>query len=132
MKIVKTGWIFLLLSLLVLEASPVSFTKAFIYYIPFQFETYEAVTPKNIKEKAKYKIKVSDKNKILALRDLMAGGEKASSFDAKRIRLLIVFDEGKQQIFVDADGGVFDGETRRAINTQNFEKLKNLLSELIK
>lgn len=128
----KIGWIFLLSSLLVLEASPVSFTKAFIYYIPFRFETYEAVTPKNIKEKAKYKIEVSDKNKISALLDLIAGGETTSSYDAKRIRLLLVFDEGKQQMFADADGNVFDGETRHAINTQNFEKLKTLLSELIK
>ncbi len=115
-----------------MEASPISFTKAFIYYIPFQFETYEAVTPKNIKEKAKYKIEVDDKNKISALLDLMAGGEKTSSFDTKRVRLLIVFDEGKQQMFVDAAGNVFDGETGYAITAQNFEKLKKLLSELIK
>jgi hypothetical protein len=125
-------WIFLLSSLLVLEAATPSFSKAFIYYIPFQFETYEAITPKNIKEKAKYKIDVSDKNKISALLDLMAGGEKTSSFDEKRIRLLIDFDEGKQEMLVDADGNVFDGKTRHALNEQNFDKLKKILSELIK
>jgi len=131
-NIMKTAWIFLLSSLLASQSSHVSFTKAFIYYIPFQFETYEAETPKNIKEKAIYKIEVNDKNKISALLDLMAGGEKTSSFDPKRVRLLIVFDEGKQQMFVDADGNIFDGETQPAINAQNFEKLKNLLSELTK
>ena len=128
----KTVWIVFFLSLLMAEAETPSFSKAFVYYTPFQFETYEALTPKNIKEKAKYKIEVSDTNKVSVLVDLTSKGEKTSSFDEKRVRLLVVWGEGKQQTIVDADGNVFDGETRRSLGAQNSEKLKNLLSELIK
>ena len=122
----------LLSSLLILKAETISFSKAFIYYIPFQFETYEPITAKNIKEKAKYKIEISDKNKISTLCDLTSDGAKTSSFDEKRVRLLIVFGEGKQQIFVDANGNVFAGEKRQTLSPKSFEKLKNVLSELIK
>jgi len=128
----KAVWIFFFSSLLMVEAASPVISKAFIYYIPFQFETYEAITPKNIKEKAKFKIEINDKDKISALLDLTSGGEKTSNCDEKRVRLLIVWDEGKQQVIADADGNVLNGKTRQALNAQSFEKLKNLLSDLIK
>jgi hypothetical protein len=108
-------------------------SKAKIYYIPFQIETYEAITPENIKEKASYSFEINDKNEIAELLHLTSSGDKKSSFTKKRVRLLmIIFDASERQIMVDAEGNVLEGGTQHALNTQDFEKLKTLLSELIK
>ncbi len=128
----KTIWILFFASLLGTEAGATKFSKALIYYIPFQVETYEPVTPENIKEKAKYTIESKDRHRISQLLDLMSGGRKCEGFDNKRVRLLVLFEGGKPEIMVDAEGNVSEGKKLHVLSAREFEKLKKLLSELIK
>src|SRR6266446_3713423 len=107
-------------------------SKAMIYYTPFWFETYEPITPENIREKGKYRFEINDGKKVSALLGLMSDGDKNSTFDKKRVRLLVDLVEGKRQIIVDANGHVIDGKAERVLKGEKFEQLKNLLSELVK
>jgi len=125
----KIALIILLISCTVLCADVRPATGQ-IYYIPFHVETYEAITQANIKQKAFYKFEVNDRDKLSALLQLLAGVGEASSFGDNRVRLLVVSD--KKQIFVDAEGNVFDGKKTHRLNHGNFDKLKTLLSELVK
>jgi hypothetical protein len=129
----KAIWIFLFSSLLMVSAQNSTINSGtLIYYVPFNAETYTPLTMVNIKKLALYKFEVKNENTSSTLCDLTSGGKQTSAFDEKRIRLLIVCDEGKQQVFVDAIGNIFDGKTKRMLSSQNFNKLKSLLSELTK
>jgi hypothetical protein len=75
-------------SLLGIEAQNPSYSKALVYFIPFQFETYEAVTPEKIREKAKYKVEITERNTLSVLVDLLLNGRRSEQFDEHRVRLL--------------------------------------------
>ena len=125
-------WMFFFASVLLVEAEATSLSKTFIYYTTFQVETYEPITSKTIKEKAKYRFEITDTNSASVLLNLLSKGEKASEFDEKRVRLLVVWNEGKQRVTVDTTGHILNGEERRSLGAQDFERLKSLLSSLIK
>jgi len=130
----KTLWLFILLftGCLPSNAESKDLSKTMIYYIPFQFETYEAVTPENIKQKAKYSFELIDTKTESAVLDLISGGKKSSAFDRKRVRFLMVLEKGKRQIIIDAEGNVIEGEAQHSLRAQKFEQLKNLLAKLVK
>src|SRR5206468_7860545 len=107
-------------------------SKAMIYYTPFWFETYEAITTENIREKAKYRFEINDGKKVSALLGLISDGDKSSMFAKKRVRLLVDLVESKRQIMVDAEGHVVDGKEERVLKGEKFEQLKNLLSEWVR
>ncbi len=122
----------LLTSVLLLNAEGKGSSKAIIYYTPFWFETYEPITPENIREKAKYRFEINGGKEVSALLSLISDGDKNSTFDKKRVRLLVDLEERKRQIMVDANGHVIDGKAERVLKGEKFEQLKNLLSELVK
>jgi hypothetical protein len=108
-----------------------SFSKASIYYIPFQIETYVPVTQENIREKANYQIEVIDAKSVAALLTIISGGDKTTEFDEMRVRLLLVWDDGKQKTVVDTKGNVLEGKMRRSLGKAEFGELQNLLSGLV-
>ena len=101
------------------------------YYIPFQIETYEAVTLENIKAHAKYTIEVTDGSTVSAFVGLLLAGDLGANWDGKRVRLLIELGERKKWIAVNADGNVFDGAARRTLGPLRMADLKAKLAGLL-
>jgi hypothetical protein len=127
----KAIYVFLLSSLLLVHAEDSNTNKlATIYYVPFDADTYTPLTMGDIMKRAAYNIEVKNTKTRSELSDITSSGSKTANFDDSRVRLLIVYDESKQQIFVDAVGNISDGKAQRALTTRNFDKLKKLLSEL--
>jgi hypothetical protein len=119
--------------LLAIAAESSSPQSLAIYFVPFQFETYEPVTASNITAKAKYTININDQNEIPKLLALTSGKSPAR-FNGKRVRLLVIVnvEQGEERIMVDAEGDVFDGKSERALGKQKFDQLKALMAELTK
>lgn len=99
------------------------------YYIPFQVETYEAVTIENIKSKAEIKGELAKDNASKLLR-LLAERKQGSVFDRKRVRLLVETLEGKNPVYVDTSATVLMSQEQYALNPSAFIALKKLLSRL--
>jgi hypothetical protein len=99
-----------------------------IYYIPFQVETYEAITAENIQEKATYKIAISDKtaHELVAL--IGTEGQSAE-LDKKRVRLLVKTSDQKE-LLVDTNGHALVNGTQFEITAKSFASLKSRLTEL--
>ena len=105
-----------------------------IYYIPFETETYVAVTTDNIKLQAHHKVVVSSiqdvnsLNRIFSNRTAIAD---AAPFDFKRVRLLISSSE-KHDIFIDSYGNILSNGKQEKISKKKFNELNSRLSYLIK
>lgn len=117
----RTVCLLLLLSASRLVVEAAEFRGASLYYLPFHYETYKAVTPDNIKQKAKYKVAVTNELTVSRLFELTSW-EKSSRLDTNRIRLMLVTD-GRKRI-VDAEGNVSDGKLEGAIGAERFQQLK--------
>jgi hypothetical protein len=124
----KLLWIVIITSTLVVSARE-SVEKMTVYYVPFQVETYEPITTATIKDRAKYRLDVADANEILSLLRMLSNAKGESSFDQKRVRLLVVAE--KREIVVDADGNVLDAGKTYRLSREQFGQLKTVMSRLI-
>jgi hypothetical protein len=100
------------------------------YYIPFNVETYEAVTTNNIQDKAEYKGEIAGDYAVKIVSLLMTSNQSAS-FERKRVRLLIE-NQYDNKIFVDASGTVLKKGYKYNINDKKLIELNKILRLLIK
>ena len=103
-----------------------------IYYIPFDAETYIAVTTDNIKSQASYKMQVSSLQEISYISQVIScNPTNKNFFEFERVRLLIVKNM-KDNIFVDSYGNVFSKEKQSKISKKKLNDLNLYLLHLSK
>lgn len=99
-----------------------------VRYIPFDVETYSAVTPNNINESTTCVYGGIPEEVLRSMRELInLAGE--GQFDDARVRVKLEgFDGGS--IYIDADGGLLiePASTIRKLSESNFAALKSLFS----
>jgi len=106
-------------------------TKAMIYFIPFQVETYQPITPQNIKDKATYTLEIRSEESLSRIALIFnRNDEMTEKFDAKRVRLL--FEHKSKALYVDSYGNVLSNDKQFALSKKDFEDLQDFLSHLIK
>jgi galactitol-specific phosphotransferase system IIB component len=102
-----------------------------IYYIPFEIETYIAVTPKSIVLEAHYVMTVTNEPDISQFNALVTS-TNAGHFIEKRVRLLAVFDKGRTRLLIDSDGNVLEEGQERALSPIQLKKVETFISILIR
>jgi hypothetical protein len=124
----KIALIILITSMVVVGAIRGTGTMA-IYYVPFQIETYEAITQSTIKDRASYRWELTDSSRQRKLLEILSSAGEGSRIGDKRIRLLVVAD--KREIFVDAEGNVLDLGKTHKLDQRHFQELRTMMSELV-
>ena len=105
-------------------------SRVVVYYVPFEFESTEVVTPENLKDKAN-SIEFTDKKAIVSLVKLLATGREGPGFDRKRVRLLIIMAPGDRSVWVDAQGNLLEGNQQRRLDPERFDQLQALVSTAV-
>jgi hypothetical protein len=102
-----------------------------VYFMPFETETYDAITPANIRERADYILDLADRKTISTLADTLSHGTRSNDFDNKKVRLLVTLNHGSERVLVDAGGRVSTAHARFVLGTQGFDSLRQLIANLI-
>ena len=105
--------------------------KLVIYFIPFQVETYEPITPENIREKATYRICVESEKAGTELLGIVSARLATKGFDSRKVRLLIEDVPGAHEILVDSEGHLRAAGEEGVLRRKDFARLKRLLSRIV-
>jgi hypothetical protein len=100
-----------------------------VSYIPFGLQTYAAVTPENIDDDphSTFHLKATSEDAAQVRAIIERAG--AGQFDRLVVRALIEIG-GDEKIWIDNDGGVFDGRTRKHLRPDDFATLKSIFNRL--
>src|SRR5580704_15903833 len=113
---------FLLLLILAAGCQTTQLSKVTFYYVPFQLESNEAVSPENIREKSNV-VDVTDKRTLVYLEKLLAKAKAGAKFERKRVRFLLVMTPGDRSVWVDADGNLLEANAEQHLDRSNFDQL---------
>jgi len=96
-----------------------------VYYLPFDFETYTAVTRENIRKRgADVRLRLGNRSGELA--KLIRRSAPARGFDFSRVRLGIDFSSGPPA-YVDKLGDVIIDGRRSKLSAADFTNVKRLI-----
>jgi hypothetical protein len=101
-----------------------------IRYIPFNAETFVAITPENITRGAVYTVTLDqDTARLRELSDLIAGARKGPVLDEAKVRARITFPDGRV-VFLDQSGGIRRAEGDFDLNDRERNRADALLTEI--
>lgn len=102
-------------------------SKAIVYYVPFQLEPNELITPTNVREKSN-SVEITEKRSIGHLNKLFAKSKEGSSFNASRVRFQVVLRNPDRSIFVDNEGNLLEGTQQRRLDAKGFDAFQEIIS----
>lgn len=97
-----------------------------IYYVKIGVETFMPVTIDNINHNFQKHLTVPQCSDIVTYIDEVASNTKKGKFSDRRVRVLIVWPDGRK-IFIDNDGGVFDGKVSRSISHDALNDIREMI-----
>lgn len=103
-------------------------SDAFVYYVPFDVDTYAPVTTENIVEQSFCKLSFSGSSDVAKSLTYLLTAAPAGTFSNKVVRLKVSMPNDVD-IFVDTDGGVLitGNELHKRLSGNDFTVLRALM-----